>query len=200
MTLNLGSISQRVFAPDNLEWEERTNAFITNLLIREGGDTLTTDTGGLTKYGISTRAHGDQGYDIANLTESEARDIYKEQYIPQAIDRIGKNNVAWKFIDMNVNMGWGNATGILQRALGVEVDGNFGSTTVNALVEAINKWGEDEIIYILTKAQLEYYDELRESDPQKYELDIFSLLNNLMNYIIYFLLLVCITNSYLKID
>ena len=34
--------------------------------------------------------------------------------------------------------------------------------------EEINKWGEDEIIYILTKAQLEYYDELRESDPQNY--------------------------------
>ena len=168
MTLNLGSISQRVFAPDNLEWEERTNAFITNLLIREGGDTLTTDTGGLTKYGISTRAHGDQGYDIANLTESEARDIYKEQYIPQAIDRIGKNNVAWKFIDMNVNMGWGNATSVVQTALGIKVDGNFGPTTVNSLVKAIDQWGEDEVIDMIAEAQLKYYNELRTSDPEKY--------------------------------
>ena len=166
--LNLGSISERVFAPSDWEWEQQTNEFITGLLLREGSDTLTTDTGGLTRYGISTKAHGEQGYDIANLTEDQAREIYKEQYIPGAVDRIGRNNVAWKFIDMNVNMGWGNATGILQRALGVEVDGNFGSTTVNALVEAINKWGEDEVIDMLSEAQLKYYRELQTSNPEKY--------------------------------
>jgi lysozyme family protein len=166
--INIGSIGERIFSPDNMEWEERTNEFITNLLTREGGDTLTTDTGGLTKYGISTRAHGDQGYDIANLTESQAREIYKEQYIPEAVNRIGKNNVVWKFIDMNVNMGWGNATAVLQKALGIKPDGKFGKETVNILKREINKWGEDEIIYILTKAQREYYDELRRSDPQKY--------------------------------
>ena len=42
----------------------------------EGG--LTTDTGGLTKYGISQNAYPD--LDIANLTLDQAKAIYKEDY------------------------------------------------------------------------------------------------------------------------
>ena len=166
--LNVGSISERVFAPDDMEWEERTNEFLDNLLIREGSDTLTTDTGGLTKYGISTKAHGAQGYDIANLTESQARDIYKEQYIPEAVNRIGRNNVAWKFIDMIVNMGWGNATSVLQEALNVDKDAKFGPGTKDALRKAMDAYGEDEVIDMLSETQLKYYKKLQESDPKTY--------------------------------
>jgi len=43
---NIGSIAEQVFKPDEMEWEESQYAFLTGLLKREGGDTLTTDTGG----------------------------------------------------------------------------------------------------------------------------------------------------------
>ena len=166
--LNVGSLPERVFAPDDMEWEESQYQFLTGLLNREGGDTLTTDTGGLTKYGISTRAHGKQGYDIENLTEAEARTIYEEQYIPQAVNRIGKNNVTWKFVDMVVNMGWGNATSVLQESLGIEEDGSFGPGTEKKLQDFIDAYGEDEVISMLSDAQLKYYEELRASNPDKY--------------------------------
>lgn len=45
----------------------------------EGGDKIVTDTGGLTKGGISQKAHPD--VDIANLTEAEQRAIYQKDYI-----------------------------------------------------------------------------------------------------------------------
>ena len=166
--LNIGSLPEQIFAPDSMEWEESQYAFLTGLLKREGGDTLTTDTGGLTKYGISTKAHGKQGYDIANLTEAEARTIYEEQYIPEAVNRIGKNNVTWKFVDMIVNMGWGNATSVLQESLGMEKDGKFGPGTEKKIKQVIDAYGEDEVISMLSEAQLKYYKELQESDPEKY--------------------------------
>lgn len=51
--------------------------FIINDL--EGGAKLNTDTGGLTKYGISTK--GNPGVDVANLTEAQATEIYRRKYI-----------------------------------------------------------------------------------------------------------------------
>ncbi len=47
----------------------------------EGGSKITDDPddpGGLTKYGLSKRANPD--LDIANLTEDQAKEIYKERY------------------------------------------------------------------------------------------------------------------------
>jgi lysozyme family protein len=44
----------------------------------EGGDKLISDTGGLTKYGISSNAN--PTVDIANLTEAQAIQIYIEKY------------------------------------------------------------------------------------------------------------------------
>ena len=164
---NIGSIGEQVFGPESMEWEESVNEFLTGLLAREGGGKRVRDTGGWTRYGISEKTHGSE-YVIWDLTENEAREIYKEQYIPDSIDRIGKNNVAFKFIDMNVNMGWGNATSVLQKALGIKVDGKFGSSTVTALKKAIDKWGEDEVIDMLSKTQLSFYDSLRTSDQDKY--------------------------------
>jgi hypothetical protein len=46
----------------------------------EGGSKIVGDSGGLTKYGISSRAH--PGIDVVNLTRAEAEDIYKREYWP----------------------------------------------------------------------------------------------------------------------
>ena len=166
-------VVNQVLAPDDMEFEQLSNEFITGLLAREGGDEIITDTGGLTKYGISTRAHGvgsaDKGqYDIKNLTEDQAREIYKTQYIPQAIDRVGLNNVAWKFADMTVNMGWGNATKLLQESIGLGKDGNFGGDTKVAIRQSIADLGEAEVIRKLSETQKNYYKRLMKADPEKY--------------------------------
>ena len=160
---NITSIAEQVFKPDAMEWEESEYQFLTGLLMREGGDKRVKDEGGWTRYGISERAHGDE-HVIWDLTEDQAREIYKEQYIHPSVSRIGKNNVAFKFVDMNVNMGWSNATKVLQRALGIEPDGNFGPATADSLTKAIHKWGEDEVISMISEAQLKYYKNLQTYD------------------------------------
>lgn len=57
------------------------NIAVKKLLIKEGGATisnLANDKGGLTKYGISSRAYPD--IDIKKLTETDAQNIYKRDY------------------------------------------------------------------------------------------------------------------------
>src|SRR5215468_2796972 len=54
---------------------------VAKTLIREGGARFTDnpdDRGGATKYGISQRAYPNE--DIANLTEDQAKAIYKQDY------------------------------------------------------------------------------------------------------------------------
>ena len=164
---NIGSIGEQVFVPDAMEWEESEYQFITGLLKREGGSKRVKDSGGWTRYGISEYAHGDE-HVIWDLTEEDAREIYKYEYIKPIVDRVGKNNVAFKISDMNVNIGYPQTVKIVQKALGLEVDGKFGPSTVNALKKAMDKWGEDEVIDILSKTQLSFYDSLRTSNPEKY--------------------------------
>lgn len=66
----VGSTAARAFD------SEGALSFILDL---EGGDELVTDSGGLTKYGISANAN--PGVDIANLTEARAREIYRRKYL-----------------------------------------------------------------------------------------------------------------------
>jgi lysozyme family protein len=113
---------------------------VQGVLADEGGDSSNpADTGGLTRFGISARAH--PGVDIATLTRDAAVKIYWEEWwvrfgfaqLPAA--------VAAKTFDLAVNMGAGNAIECLQRALrasGMPVteDGAIGSATALAAARA----------------------------------------------------------------
>lgn len=44
----------------------------------EGGERITTDNGGVTKWGISSRSH--PGVDVVSLTRDEAKEIYRTEY------------------------------------------------------------------------------------------------------------------------
>lgn len=105
-------------------------------LVNEGGDRCTTiagDTGGTTKYGISKRAYPQ--LDIAQLTEDQAKDIYRADYW-NAIrgDDIASQPVAENLFDTAVNMGPRQAVRLAQVALGVKpVDGQLGPGTLAAL-------------------------------------------------------------------
>lgn len=109
------------------------NSAIDFVLKWEGGDTITDDPddpGGLTKYGISKRAHPD--VDIRNLTERQARDIYLHKYwMPAKVNDLPDALKLAQF-DAAVNTGVNRANKLLQKALKVEADGIVGPITIKA--------------------------------------------------------------------
>jgi lysozyme family protein len=109
-------------------------AAIAHVLRYEGGlSDDTRDPGGLTRFGISQRAHPD--LDIAALTLNEAKQIYLRDYwwpvraheLPEAL--------RLPVFDCAVNQGVGTAVKLLQRAVGVPADGVIGPATMKAVAE-----------------------------------------------------------------
>lgn len=95
------------------------------------------DPGGITKYGISLRAHPYLGRDgIRKLTRKQAASIYKKDYwdtmkcdqLPAGIRLIA--------FDCAVNQGVGYARKALQTAASVTPDGQIGPVTLHAIYTA----------------------------------------------------------------
>tara|TARA_R100001530_G_C4272481_1_gene143464 strand:- start:93 stop:572 length:480 start_codon:yes stop_codon:yes gene_type:complete len=113
---------------------------IKNVLRREGGDKITRDKddpGGLTKFGISKRAHPD--LDIENLTEDDAVLIYLEEYWKPSRASDLSSQLQEMYFDMVVNFGQRRAVRILQEACNhkfksdkLVVDGRIGPKTIGA--------------------------------------------------------------------
>lgn len=103
-------------------------AFVIDRL--EGGGVSVTDTGGLTRWGISKKAHPD--VDIDGLTRLGAIAIYHARYwnviqgdkLPRGLDLV--------LFDCAVNMGPPQAVRLLQRVLRVPEDGILGPQTLKA--------------------------------------------------------------------
>lgn len=89
------------------------------------------DPGGETKYGISKAAYPD--VDIADLTEDQAKAIYKSDYWDKLSLDTAAPQLALIVFDAAVNNGVGAATKFLQTGLGVTADGVFGSESQAAL-------------------------------------------------------------------
>lgn len=109
------------------------NAAIVKTLAKEGGSKITdilNDYGGLTRYGISQRAY--PALDILNLTEQQARDIYKRDYWDKVSgDRITNQIVAENLLDTAVNMGPRTASRLAQSCLNIEpADGVIGEASL----------------------------------------------------------------------
>lgn len=85
------------------------------------------DDGGLTKYGISSKAYPD--LDILTLTRADAIGIYRRDYW----ERCGCDAMPWwaalSVFDCAVNQGAGTAARILQQTLKVNIDGRIGPIT-----------------------------------------------------------------------
>ena len=88
------------------------------------------DPGGMTKYGISKRAYPE--LDIEKLTPEDAREIYRTDYW----DKIHGHLLPWPLclfvMDAAVNQGVAPAVEMLQKTLGVKVDGVMGIVTTTA--------------------------------------------------------------------
>ncbi len=90
------------------------------------------DPGGETNFGISKKAY--PGLDIATLTESKAKEIYRKDYWEKVhADEIRIPSLALQVFDCAVNCGVSVAAKMLQRCVGTHQDGIVGSKTLAAV-------------------------------------------------------------------
>ena len=90
------------------------------------------DPGGETNWGISKRSYPTTN--IKDLTREDAQAIYfRDFWTPLGKDL--SEAVAYQVFDATVNHGLGNATRILQRAVGVADDGHWGKLSQKAYSE-----------------------------------------------------------------
>jgi lysozyme family protein len=108
-------------------------AFV-DLLQNEGGFSDDKhDPGGRTNWGITEEVARSCGYngDMRQLTQEKAREIYRDRYWSYWFDDM-PYLVAFTLFDTSVNSGTGQAARILQRTLGVAIDGHVGPVTIAA--------------------------------------------------------------------
>lgn len=136
---------------------EEAAAFVIDVL--EGGDRIISDSGGLTKFGVSQRAHSD--LDIAALTRDQALRIYEAEYWrPIQGDRLPRP-LALLLFDAAVNLGPPQAVVLLQRLLNVRDDGDVGPVTL----EAVRSMSLAELLARYSEVRVRFYEELASSKP-----------------------------------
>lgn len=115
-------------------------AFSHLLGIEKGFSNHKADKGGATKYGITIATLGKwrnktvSVSDVQNLTEYEAKQIYKAWYWdPIGGDSLKSYAVAYALFDQGVNRGVGTVIKQAQKILGVTADGVMGPKTIQAL-------------------------------------------------------------------
>ncbi len=96
----------------------------------EGGAELVTDSGGLTRFGISQRAY--PGLDIASLTREKAIALFASDYWAPIWGDELEPGLALHVFDSAVNQGTVEAVLLLQRVLSVKDDGRMGAATLGA--------------------------------------------------------------------
>ena len=126
------------------------------------------DHGGETNYGITQitlnryiKSHpGTKVPDrVKKLSVKDAEEIYRNEY--WKFDGIRDQSIATKLFDMSVNMGVGTAVKMLQRILGVDVDGIFGTRTL----DAVNGDDPDILMLDLVQACINRYESIIKNDP-----------------------------------
>lgn len=141
---------------------------IDEIIKREGGATVTNDpadSGGLTQYGITKRDHPAAWAD-GHVSLDEARDIFQRKYIdgpkfstiPPTHPRTFQ-----QLVDFGVNSGPGCATQKLQEILKVEVDGQFGPETLQALIQK----SDVEVNNLLMVARLKMMVKIVKNNPSQ---------------------------------
>jgi lysozyme family protein len=145
------------------------NEIIEAILRREGGYVdHPADKGGATKYGITQATLAEwMGRpatidDVKQLTEHEAREIYREQYIVRP-GFLGIDNDAVRAlaIDCAVNHGVKRAVQLLQEAARVFTDGIFGPNTK----DAVNRMTAAVLYRRLCAARVRLYGQIITKNP-----------------------------------
>src|SRR5687768_7043574 len=108
--------------------------YIERILGHEGGysnRSPSADPGGETKWGISKRSY--PNLDIKNLERWQAIEIYRRDFWVPVAALTPDPVLQYQLLDAAVNSGMGNATRMLQRAIGVADDGHFGPLSQSRL-------------------------------------------------------------------
>jgi len=120
------------------------DSILTDVIRREGGYTdHPADRGGPTRFGITIKALADwhnrpvTADEVKNLTEVEAREIYRERYIIEPrLHKVIDEKIRALAVDCAVNHGPSQAVKLLQVAARVFPDGVLGpktEATVNSM-------------------------------------------------------------------
>jgi lysozyme family protein len=150
------------------------DAILTHTLGNEGG--VTTDTGGLTNYGITQDTFNAVAPDLGlpnksvkDLKYGEVRKIYESEYYKKPkIDQLPSDKVQGLMFDWGVNAGTGTAIKKLQELVGTKADGKIGKKTVEAVNTYIEANGEDALVFDILNSRTNHYSNLVQSNPQKY--------------------------------
>lgn len=139
---------------------------VRKVLAREGGAKVNRDPddrGGVTKYGISSRAYPD--VDVAAMSEFDACRIYKRDYWGRVRgDEITSQLVAENIFDTCVNMGVRTGSRMVQVAAGIEpADGIIGSASLGKL----NSIMERTFIALFTIAKIARYASICKRGPSQ---------------------------------
>lgn len=116
------------------------------------------DPGGETNWGITKRTAQANGYhgNMRAMTREQAFKIYQSAFwVRYQCDKM-PSAIAFQFFDAAVNHGLGNASRMLQRAVGVADDGIIGSMTL----AAVKKMAISDVIMHLNAERLEFYTKL----------------------------------------
>ena len=120
------------------------------------------DPGGETNWGITKRTAMANGYtgNMKTMTRQQAYEIYRRAFWLRYNCEQMPDAVAYQFFDAAVNHGLGNASRMLQRAVGVLDDGIIGKYSL----EAINRNPISDTLMVLNGERLNFYTRLENFD------------------------------------
>lgn len=120
------------------------------------------DPGGETNWGVTKRTAQANGYtgDMKTMARQQAYEIYHRAFwVRYQCDQMPPA-IAYQFFDAAVNHGFGNASRMLQRAVGVLDDGIIGKYSL----EAINRNPISDTLMVLNGERLNFYTRLEKFD------------------------------------
>ena len=120
------------------------------------------DPGGETNWGVTKRTAQANGYtgNMKTMTRQQAYEIYRRAFWLRYNCEQMPDAVAYQFFDAAVNHGFGNASRMLQRAVGVLDDGIIGKYSL----EAINHNPISDTLMVLNGERLNFYTRLKNFD------------------------------------
>lgn len=123
------------------------------------------DPGGRTNFGITQATYNNYnpGKDVKNITQDEVASIYmKGYYIPSGASQLD-GKLATQLFDCAVNCGVVTAIKMLQKVIGVSVDGVFGPQTLSAVTGS--HFNSDELARLYALERVRYYTKLALKRP-----------------------------------
>lgn len=120
------------------------------------------DPGGETNWGVTKRTAQANGYtgNMKTMTRQQAYEIYRRAFWLRYNCEQMPDAVVYQFFDAAVNHGFGNASRMLQRAVGVLDDGIIGKYSL----EAINRNPISDTLMVLNGERLNFYTRLKNFD------------------------------------